>query len=132
MARPLRSDQEIETQRGGSRPGPNGVKDNVIANGQFEHIQANFFGPVKKMKFGIRPAFNKKITVGAVFHGDEESKVMELNTLRYWYFCENAIRSGERLTWIFAIFRERTSSTRHDSGGMHEERHSAREASKPL
>jgi hypothetical protein len=63
------ADDELEAERSGAPSGQARVEDDVVADGELEHVQAHLPGEVEKMQVAVRPAPGEEVTVGAVFHG---------------------------------------------------------------
>jgi hypothetical protein len=63
-----RADDELEAESSGAPAGQARVEDNVVADGELEHIQVHLPGEVEKAQVGVRPAPGEEVTMGPVFH----------------------------------------------------------------
>jgi hypothetical protein len=70
-----RADDELEAESGGAPAGQARVEDDVVADGELEHVQAQLPGEVEKAQVAVRPAPGEEVTVGAVFHGGKISQL---------------------------------------------------------
>ena len=67
--RPAGPDDEVETERGGAPRGQARVEDDVVADRELEHVEAQLAGEIEEADVGVRPAPGEEIAVGPVLHG---------------------------------------------------------------
>lgn len=63
-----RPDDEVEAQGRGPARGRAGIEDDIVADRELDHVQADLAGEVEQGEIGVRPAPGEEIAVGAVLH----------------------------------------------------------------